>query len=718
MNRKQRRIIRSQDKYKPVIHLHGRSYTIEEASALAIKEHNLRNVEVAAEIYNLIIAKVPDRVEAYNNRGVILYEMKRYDDALANFEKAIALKPDYAEAYLNRGAAQRDLQQFQAAVHSYDKAIALKPDYAEAYLNRGFALHDLEQYQAAVDSYDKAIAFKPDYARAFFSGGNALRNLRQHHAAVDSYNRAIAFKPDYFEAYLNRGAALNDLKQYQAAVDSCNRVIALKPDLALAHYNLGHALRGLHQHQVAAESYATALAIDPDLKYGLGLKMHSQLHICDWSHYADDVQQIRVGVREGKLMDMPFSFLAISHLASEQQECAKSYMIDKYPAAASALWQGERYSHAKIRVAYVSADFREHPVSFMMAGLFEQHDKTRFELYGISLIAEDKTATGQRVKAAFDHFIDVSQKSDEEVAQFLRDLEIDIAVDLMGFTANSRTHIFACRAAPVQINYFGYTATMGADYIDYIIADQTVIPEEHRQYYTEKMAYLPDSFQVNDSSRKISEKIFTRQEMGLPEDGFVFCCFNKSFKITPDVFAIWMRLLHKIDGSVLWLFVDNPAAAKNLRAEARARGITDNRLVFADRMDHADHMARHRLADLFLDSFYFNAHSTASDALWEGLPVLTCPGEALASRVAASLLNAVGLPELITHSHQAYETLALDLATHPQKLSAIRNTLMQNRLTCPLFNTARFTKHIENAYAQMWERSQAGLLPCDIYVST
>jgi predicted O-linked N-acetylglucosamine transferase (SPINDLY family) len=385
---------------------------------------------------------------------------------------------------------------------------------------------------------------------------------------------------------------------------------------------------------------------------------------------------------------------------------------DKWPGRPDPLWRGERYGHDRIRIAYLSADFRSHAVSHLLAGLIERHDRARFETIALSFGPDDGSEMRSRLSSAFERFIDVSDKSDREIAAMLRGLEIDIAVDLMGYTQDSRTGIFALRAAPVQINYLGYPGTMGADFMDYILADRTVIPERQQGDYAEKVVCLPDSFQPNDDARRIAERTPTRAEAGLPERGFVYCSFNNNYKITPAVFDIWMRLLRKIEGSVLWLRHSSTATADNLRREAGARGIDASRIVFAGQTKRLeDHLARHRLADLFLDTLPYNAHTTASDALWAGLPVVTCLGTTYAGRVAASLLHAVGLPELITQSLEDYEALALRLAMETDTLSAIKAKLARNRATHPLFDTDRYRRHLESAYATMWERYQRGEPP-------
>jgi predicted O-linked N-acetylglucosamine transferase (SPINDLY family) len=351
-----------------------------------------------------------------------------------------------------------------------------------------------------------------------------------------------------------------------------------------------------------------------------------------------------------------------------------------------------------------------------MAGLFELHNRDQFELIAFSFGPTTNDGMRQRLQEAFDQFIEVGNMLDVEVAKFSRELGIDIAIDLKGFTGDSRPNIFANRAAPIQVNYLGYPGTMGASYIDYIIADSILIPPELQQYYTEKVVYLPDSYQANDRKREISNRKFTRAEVGLPDNSFVYCCFNNNYKILPEVFEIWMRLLNTVERSVLWLLEDNPTAAKNLKSEAAQRGIDPGRLIFAPRLPTPDHLARHALADLFIDTFPCNAHTTASDALWAGLPLLTVQGESFASRVASSLLSAIGLTELITYTLEEYETLAIELANNQQKLKGIRHKLAQNRDTTPLFDTPQFTKHLENAYLQMYERYQADLPPEHIFV--
>jgi protein O-GlcNAc transferase len=397
--------------------------------------------------------------------------------------------------------------------------------------------------------------------------------------------------------------------------------------------------------------------------------------------------------------------LSLPSTPADQQLCAKFAIAELPPVRP--VWNGEIYAHDRIRIAYLSSDLREHAVAHPTAGLFEHHDKSRFETTAISFEAEWDSPTGRRVKAAFDRFIDAPTQSDEEIAGLIRQLEVDIVVDLNGFTRNSRLGVFARRPAPIQVNYLGYAGTMGADFYDYIIADETVLPKEHTEFYSEKVVWLPGSFMANDDKRAIAERVPSRAELQLPENGFVFCSFNQSYKIEPTVFDVWMRLLTAVDGSVLWLKDNDPVATANLRREAERRGVASERLVFAPSLpDVDDHLSRQRQADLFVDTLHYNAHTTAADALWAGLPVVTCLGGAFAGRVASSLLRAVGLPELVTQSLADYEALALSLAREPERLAATKTKLAENRGRQPLFDTARFARNIEHAYTTMWQRAQ------------
>jgi predicted O-linked N-acetylglucosamine transferase (SPINDLY family) len=498
--------------------------------------------------------------------------------------------------------------------------------------------------------------------------------------------------------------------RHPEALAGYDRALELRPDTAGFLHNRADLLRVMGLHERAARDYARLLELDPANDQALGHKLHTDLQICNWKHYESDRQRLLSAVRAGKRY-LPFTVLVLSDSGMEPLQSARIYTASKYPVNSRPLWAGERYSHDRIRIAYLSADFHWHATALLMVELFERHDRSRFEVSGWSFGPDVKDAMRERLERAFEQFHDVRGMSDDEVAAMMRAREIDIAVDLKGYSKGCRPAIFARRAVPVQVNYLVYPGTMGADFMDYIIGDRDVIPEGDERFYAEKVVRLPDSYQVNGSVRVKPAKAPRRSDVGLPETGFVFCCFNNNYKITPDVFSIWMRLLKRVEGSVLWLLESHVAASRNLVQEAGARGVDPSRLVFAPRVSPADHMVRHGLADLFLDTLPCNAHTTASDALWAGLPVLTCRGSTFPGKVAASLLHAIGLPELIASDLDQYEDLAFRLATTPALLAGIKSGLVKNKATHPLFDIDRYRKHIESAYVTMHERCQRGEPP-------
>ena len=564
---------------------------------------------------------------------------------------------------------------------------------------------------AEAEPYIKlALKLNSNSDATFYNYGLILKALNRPNEALERFSQALSINATVAETWNNRGTILNEIERYDDAIADFDKAISLQPNLSGAFCNKGKSLGKLKRYDEAFAAYDKALALKHDLTYAEGARLLSKMQLCDWSDFDAESAHLISSVRSGTPA-VPFSLLAIPFSIEDQLQSATLWTANECPLFEKLIWQGERYDHDRIRVAYLSADFHQHATSYLIAGMFECHDKSKFKVAAISIGPNDTSEMRRRLESSFDKFIDGGALNDDEIASQIKKAEIDILIDLKGFTQNGRTRIFARRPSPVQVNYLGYPGTMGASYIDYIIADEVVIPEKQHKYYSEKIVSLPNSYQVNDSKRYISDKAFTRAELGLPPTSFVFCCFNNNYKITPRIFDCWMRILKQVEDSVLWLFEDNATAASNLRKEAVARGINPDRLIFAKRMPLAEHLARHRLADLFLDTLPYNAHTTASDALWAGLPMLTCLGETFAGRVAASLLNAIRLPELIATTLEAYEQMAIDLATHPEKLAVIKRKLAENRLTTPLFDTKLFTKHIEAAYSIMWERYQRGAPP-------
>ena len=676
--------------------------------------HQNGQLELAQAAYEQVLKTQPKQFDALHLLGVIARQRGDCQKAADLIGVALEIDPGNAAAQSNRGNALRDLGLHQQAIASYDRAIALKPDFADAHFNRGLALNYLKQFHAAIDSYNTVVALQPDHVDAYCNRGAAFNELRQSERAIESYDRAIALRPDLAEAHFNRGNTLKNLGRYLEAVDSYNKAIGLKPDWADVYSNCGAALNDLRQYDTAIESYDRAIALKADNEFWNGARLHIQLRICDWRDVEGKVAELLARVERNEKAMPSFLVVALTGSLPLQRKAAEIWVNAKQPANQAL---GDLPNHTrgkKIRVGYFSADFRNHPVSFLTAELFETHCRDAFEVYAFSFGPNPRDEMRLRLEVAFDEFIDVRDKTDVDIAKLSRAMGIDIAVDLGGLTGDSRTGIFALRAAPIQVNYIGYPGTMGAGYMDYLIADKHVVPEEFGRHYSENLVYLP-CFQSNDSKRKISDRTYTRQELGLPEVGFVFCCFNNNYKITPSTFDGWMRILKQVDDSVLFLYAENDMVESNLEREAIQRGVDANRLVFGKRLAAPDYLARFGCADLFLDTYPFNGGTTVSDALWAGLPVLTCAGEAFASRMAASLLSAIDLPELITTTQASYEALAIELATDRQRLPDIKVKLWNNRLTTQLFNTKLFTQSIEDAYTQMMERHLADLSPAPIY---
>lgn len=671
----------------------------------------LRRFEEALASYDRALAVRLDYAEALFNRGNALDSLKRFDEALASYDRALSLKPDFAGAHCNRGNVLRQLNRLDEALASYDRALTVHPDYVEAHFNRGNVLETLKRVEEALLAYDRTLVLRPKFAGAHCNRGNALRELKRFDEALVSYDRAIALQPDLVEAHSNRGMILHELKRRDEALASYDRALALHPDYIDALNNRGTTLQELKRFDDALATYDRLLALNPHHPHGFSGAASCAINVCDWDMRARLAAGLPAQVNGRASVVSCFALLGYSGDPALQLQCARNYLTSRLPSLPQPLWTGQRWRHDKIRIAYLSADFRAHATAFLMAELFERHDRSRFEIIGISFSTDDGSNMRQRLVVAFDEFHDVQRSSDKNVAQLLQDREVDIAIDLKGYTQDSRPEILAHRPVPIQVSYLGYPGTMGAPFIDYILADKFVAPFEHQPFYTEKIVHLPGCYQANDSKRVIAELMPTRQQAGLPDRGFVFCSFNNNWKIAPDVFDVWMRLLQEISGSVLWLLRDNDSAEHNLRKQAAARGIDPSRLVFADRAPPDEHLARHRLADLFLDTLPCNAHTTASDALWAGLPVLTCTGESFSGRVATSLLHAVGLPELAASSLEHYRALALQLARDPALLVEIKATLVRNRSSCELFNSERFSRHVEAAYTTMWERWQRGEPP-------
>jgi predicted O-linked N-acetylglucosamine transferase (SPINDLY family) len=632
---------------------------INQLYAQAIAAQKNGNLVEAERLYSTILAQAPIP-EVLVNHGNVLTAMGRAGEALAAYDRALLARADFFEALFNRANLLLETRRSEEALAGFEQAVAVRPDATPAWNNRGTALRRLRRLDEALASYDRAVTLTPGNVNALTNRAMALYELRRLDEALAAADQALAAQPGFAEALYLRGNILRDRQQLDEALASYEQALAANP----AH---PHALNGLAQ---------------------------SALLLCDWKRSAALAPRLKESIESGRALIQPMVLMGTSDDGALLRRCAENYVHHIAPAQPPLVGK-TRYGHDRIRIAYLSADFHQHPTAQLMVELFERHDRARFEVTAIAFGPDDNSPMRARLKKAFDRFEDVRAMSDAEVARLLRERETDIAVDLNGHTQDARPGIFAHHPATVQINYLVYPGTTGASFMDTVLADRTVLPVDQQPLFSEKIVHLPDCYQANDATREIPDAP-SRADCGLPSDGFVFCCFNNSWKLNPPMFDIWMQLLKALPGSVLWL-MDGPHAA-NLRQEAQARGVDAARLVFAPKLPPDRHLARHRLADLFLDTLPYNAHTTASDALWAGLPVVTCKGRVFQSRVAASLLTAVDMPELIAGDPAAYETLALQLATNPALLKATREKLARNLKTQPLYDSERFRKAIEATY--------------------
>jgi predicted O-linked N-acetylglucosamine transferase (SPINDLY family) len=699
-----------------------------------------------------VLQRAPNHPVAWNNRANLLLETGRIAKAIESYDRAISIRSDYLDAWHNRGIARMASGSDAEAEVDFTHALELNPDYVPALVNRGRlrarqgagrakdAIADLQravsldrtnpdawhilgqsylalgQHAEALSSWTAGLAQHATHGAMLHDRAFLFNALARYSDAVTDFERLITLNPGDTTAWQGHGIALARLNHEKEALESFSQALKFRPDDAVSLYNRAALLSALKRYAEAASDLEALIAVEPEFPRARGLLLSARLHLCDWKELEQQREEIDASLRRSSNAIHPFTYLWISDRPAMQLTCARLHTARAHPAARVPLYCGERYTHEKIRVAYLSGDFYQHAVPSLIAGVLENHDRTRFEILGISYGGNDGSPMRKRLEKACTRFFDVHEQDDASIAALLRNLETDIVIDLKGFTGPERPGILAHRPSPVQVNYLGYPGTMGAEYVDYLIADRTVIPPEERQFYAEQIIYLPDAYQANDSMRAISPDRITRRDVGLPEAAFVFCCFNGSQKILPSAFNSWMRILSQSENSVLWLLEDNQSAAANLRREAEVGGIDAERLIFARHEQPDRHLARLRLAELILDTLPYGAHTTASDALWAGVPVLTRMGSSFAGRVAASLLAAAGLPELITQSIAEYEAMAQKFAAAPELLSKIREKLARNRESCALFDTVRMTRNLEAAYAEMLQRHQRGESPASFEV--
>ena len=671
-------------------------------------ENSIIHHQIAIEIN-------PKFYESFNNLGNVFNRHKKIGDAIKNYQNAIEINPNFPEAYNNLGNIYKDLGKFKIAIKNYKKALEINQDFAEAFYNLGTVQQKLRLLEDSIVSFNNAIKINNGFIEAHNSLGSSLNLLGHHFDAMDSCNRALSINPDYAEAYNIIGNIYKDQSKPNNAIRSYKKAITLKSNYAEAHSNLGSIYRDRKQIEKALLYFEKAHSLKPDMSFILGDILQIKMRLCKWDNLSNQLIELRSRITNNEKVVSPFSLLGLIDDPKLQKKASEIYANYYYPKSDNLPNISVYPNHKKIRIGYFSADFKKHPVATLTAELYEMHDRKHFEVHAFSFGNDTNDEMNLRIKSGVDYFHDVKKTSLKDLVLLSRSCEIDIAIDLGGFTKKARTEVFAMSVAPIQLSYIGYLGTLGANYYDYLIADQIMIPKDYQKYFLEKIIYLP-SFQVNDSKEKQPDIVLTRAEIGLPKDSFVFCCFNNTYKITPAVLDLWTPILKSVTDSVLLLVADNEIAKSNLIKEFNQRGIGASRLIFGGRLERPEYLARYRLADLFLDTNPYNAGTTASDALRMGLPVLTLLGKAYPSRMAASIVNAVNLPELITNSEKEYVSLAIELANDQERLMNLKEKLVRNLSKAPLFNTKEFTKNLETAYINIYERHLQGQEPDHVIV--
>lgn len=652
---------------------------------------------------------------AYNNLGVIHLALHQNKEAVESFEMAVQLDPNYAEGYWHLGAALRATKDYKKSIDSCKKATLLSPSSEKAFFNLANTLHDIKMYRDAISAYNKSIELNPEFSDAYAGMALSLFELAQYEEALTSYNKAINKNPSDPYLFYNKGKTLAKLQRISEAIDAYGVAITMKNDYVEAYNNRGLAQQEANQLSEAYSDLSKAFAINPDFTCLLGSTLYLQMRLCDWNDLDAKIAALEQGLRQTKNIAQPFVTQALIDNPLLQKSCAETFIKKEFPEASPHQLVSPTRDSQRIKIAYFSSDFGNHPVSHLLSSLFERHDRSKFEIFAFALKDRTDDEWKARIEAGVEHYINVCGQSDLEVAALARSLGIDIAIDLNGHTKYAKTGIFAQRAAPIQASYIGFLGTMGAPYFDYLIADNTLVPEHMQEFYSEKIVYLP-SYQYNDKRVDTNDIILAREQYGLPKEGFVYCSFNNNYKITPTIFNAWMEILSSVNNSVLWLYVDNLKAQENLLTETERRGIAPCRLVFAEKIPLEAHLARLKLADLFLDTYPYNAGATASNALRTGLPMVTLKGNSFQARYGASLLSALDLPELITSSIDQYKTLAIELATNMDFLRTTKTKLTNNLLTQPLFNPDLFIRHLEAGFIAMHDRYVKDLPPVHMHV--
>jgi len=669
-----------------------------------------QRLESAERVAHAVLRLNSKDLVALQILGLCMAMQGRLQEAVSPLSKAAQLDPKNAELLSNLARSQHGAELYRAALETYAKLLRLVPDSAQIQTDRGTALAKLKRFDEAEKAYEKAISLQPDYFLAWSNRGNLFNELRLTEQAIQSYEKALELNPNYAETWTNLGNAFFDLNRFSDAVIAHEKALSLNPEYGEAWSNYGNTLLEMKEDGRAYESYAKAFQIKPDVPFLYGQLLSAKLGACQWGEAEPNANAILTRIDATEKVCLPFVLLSTPASLAQQLSCAKVFIADRCPPVSNKLVEHHRpaINKQKIRIGYFSSDFKQHPVGILMENILKLHDRASFEFYGYFLNKKTLDPVETSINRLFDSAHDLFGMTDKDAHTLIAQHQLDIAVDLNGHTSGARTALFSYRLAPIQVNYLGYAGTSGAEFFDYLIADEVVIPREHQVHYSERIVYLPNSFFPVDTSISDLGIMPTRKSQGLPETGFVFACFNNAYKIQPEIFMVWMHLLKAAEGSVLWLSTLPKEAIFNLLAAAKQHGIDSDRLIFAKRVPaRVDHLSRLRLADLFLDTPNYNAHATCADALWAGVPVLTQIGHTFAGRVAASQLRALGMSELIMNSADSYQAMALDLAMNPEKLLGIRIRMQENGKSQPLFDSKAYVRDLESTFQKLFSNLSA-----------
>lgn len=675
-----------------------------------------KDFENAKIVLKRLIEINSSNAQIHNNYALALFNLSEFEKALECLNKAIKIDQNYAEAYYNRGNVFLKLQNRELALKSFDRAIELSPDYKMALNNKGNLLKDIGKLDEALLSYQRAIKIKPINPEEINNCGNIYFEMERYSEALNYFSTAIKINPNLYQAHYNLGKVLNKIGNKNKAIESYKNSIQLNDKFVNSFFNLGNLYLEQKNYSEAINCFEKVLDIKPNQDFLLGNIFYAKASLCDWSSFETFKEELENKIRDSQKVCLPFYSLALTNSPELQKIASKTYFESKFEGIKREKSLNFKYDNKKIKVAYYSADFHSHATMYLIANLFEQHNKDKFEIVGFSYGRSPKDEMNSRAKNAFDHFFDVSEKTDKEIANFSRDLKIDIAVDLKGYTRDNRFGIFVEGCSPIQVSYLGYPGTLGSNCIDYIIADKTIIPKDFQKFYSEKVIYMPDTYQVNDPTIKIDYQKIKKADYGLPDNKFIFCSFNQNYKITPSVYNIWIKILKETKNSIIWILSENKKSRENLLEKLNLSQIDRDRLIFAEKLPHKDHLCRLKLADLFLDSFPCNAHTTASDALRSGVPVLTYKGKTFASRVAASLNYSFGLNALVAKDQKEYLDLAVEIGNNRAKLLHFKKLIKTNFDKSPLFDIKSFTKNLEKAYIKIYQNYKAGFQPENLFI--